>query len=163
LALAGEASGIVIDLSVYLEPRGLDALGDVDPALGTLTVASAHFIREDNHGLDHKSSLPIHPKTLQLIEREIALVALGIPPPPRSSSAHIDLVTPIPAPREKIPSPKALSPDWDFLRPRHPGDVLPPELRHGEETLPLPKTAPDLPNPRLVPDGKSPDVTVKPK
>jgi hypothetical protein len=163
LALAGDAMGIAIDLSIYLEPRGFNSLGEMDPALSTFIMTAADLACTEGHDSIHKSSVPTNPKTLDLIEREITLVALGIPPPPRPAPVKIDLVTPIPAPRETIPIPKQLTPDWDFLRPRHPWDVLPPEIRHGDETLPLPKAAPDLPRPRPVPDGKSPATSGKGK
>lgn len=157
LTIAADVLGIPIDLSIYLESRGLDSAGDIDPALSSFTI-----IRED---LDagHKSSVPNHPRTLELIEREITLLALGIPPPPRPAPVHINLVTPIPPPRETVPIPKTLSPDWDFLRPRHPWDAPGPVQLDGNETLPLPKAAPDLPRPRPLPDSKSPPTSGKPK
>ena len=107
--------------------------------------------------------MPTHPKTLELIEREITLIALGIPPPPRPTAAHIDLATPIPAPRETNPMPKQLPPDWEFLRPRHPWDMPLSTPSFGNETLPLPKAAPDLPRPRPVQVDPVPKTPGKPK
>jgi hypothetical protein len=163
LALSGESNGIPIDLSIYLEPRGLDSLGETDPALGTFTLTSADLGCSDGQDSIHKSSVPTHPKTLELIEREITLVALGIPPPPRPTAVHIDLVTPIPAPRESNPMPKKLPPDWEFLRPRHPWETPPFTPPLGNETLPLPKAAPDLPRPRPVQDEPMPKTLGRPK
>jgi hypothetical protein len=149
-AAAGE-SGIVIDVSIYMEPRGLESWDGTESALGTFILRAADLSGTD-HGLGRvkKSAVPTHPATLELVEREVTLMAMAVPPPPRKPPVRVFLVPPMPAPRETIPIPRELPPEWQFLRPRHPWDPPPPAPLYGGEILPYPRLMPELPPPREV-------------
>jgi hypothetical protein len=150
-AAAAADMGIVVDVSIYLEPHGLEPWDATESASSSFTLRSADLGPPDSgHGHAKGSSVTRHPFTLEVIERELTLMAMGIPPPPRPRPLRVVLVPPMPAPRETIPIPKELPPEWQFLRPRHPWDPLPPAPRYGGETLPYPRMLPDLPPPREV-------------
>jgi pimeloyl-ACP methyl ester carboxylesterase len=149
---AAEASdmGIQIDAIFYLEPFGVEPWDEAEAARDVFTVRAEDLESPGSHRHATKSGVATHPATLEIIERELTLMAMGIPPPPRPRTQRVLLVPAIPAPREKIPIPKELPPEWQFLRPRHPWDMPPPAPRYGGETLPYPRALPDLPPPREV-------------
>src|SRR5204863_6624279 len=95
-----------------------------------------------------KAEVATHPETIKLVERELTLIGLSVPPPPRLPGRRVFLVEPMPPPRDVIPIPKELPPEWQFLRPRHPWLPPPPPAPHGDETLPYPHRLPDLPPPK---------------
>ena len=97
-----------------------------------------------------KSDVPTHPFTLELIEREVTLIGLGVSVHPRHPAPHVVLVPPMPAPRAVIPIPKELPPEWLFLRMRAPWLQLGPPPPPGVEPLPYPRRLPD----ELPPPGK---------
>jgi len=142
--------GIVTDVIIYLEPSGMEPWDEAEAALDVVIVRAEDLECSGGHHHVSKSSVPTHPATLEVIERELTLMAMGVPPPPRPRPQRVLLVPAIPAPREKIPIPKELPLEWQFLRPRHPWDVPPPAPRYGGETLPYPQALPDLPPPREV-------------
>ncbi|HKA08782.1 MAG TPA: hypothetical protein VKD71_16095 [Gemmataceae bacterium] len=150
-AAAAADMGIVVDVSIYLEPQGIEPWDESDGALSNFVLRAADLGPPDAaHGHAKSSSVTRHPFALEVIERELTLMAMGIPPPPRSRPLRVMLVPPMPAPRETILIPKELPPEWQFLRPRHPWDPIPPAPRHGGETLPYPRKLPDLPPPHEV-------------
>ena len=149
-AAAASESGIMLDLAVYLEPGGLLAWEEAE-ALHTFTIRAPDLIGHEG-GPAHvsKSMVPTHPMTLDILERELTLLAMGVPPPPRRPPVRVNLVAPMPPPRETIPIPKELPPEWQYLRPRHPWETPPPPPVQGGETLPYPRVVPELPPPREV-------------
>jgi hypothetical protein len=157
LALSADAAGIPVDTLIYLAPQGVDAAIDT-PAVRIVTVSGDDWLFHSPpaYGGDlmvvqkaGKSAVPTHPETLALLEREVTLVAMSVPPPPRVKVPRVNLVEPIPDPREVIPNPRPLSPEWQFLRPRYPWEELPPTPPKEPEALPPPKVVPQLPPPAL--------------
>ena len=157
LAAFANTVGIPVDVVIHLEPSGLDLGEGLETGASTFTIrgtdldASAvgdgtfvgrHFLRSD---------VPMHPMTVELIERELTLLGLSVPPPPRLPAHRVFLVPPMPAPRPTMPIPKELPPEWQFLRPRHPWQPPAPPSPGGDETLPFPKLLPDLPVPKPKP------------
>ena len=151
-------SGTPIDLAIYLEP-------DDDKASATAIETNSFTIRTSDlvdpnakeagstksNGV-RKSDVPTHPQTLALIERELTLVGLSVPPPPRPHAVNVVLVPPMPAPRNTQARPKQLPPDWQFMNPKNPWDQPPPPvLQSPSEPLPLPKVVPNLPIPKAKP------------
>jgi len=149
--LAATEAGAKVDVVIYLEPRGLVPWEGEETATGTI-VLRAEDLKCKECAPRHvsKASVATHPETLDTIERELTLMAMSVPPPPRPKAMRVNLVPPMPAPRQNIPIPKELTPDWQFLRPRHPWETPPPAPVYGGETLPYPRIMPDLPPPREV-------------
>ena len=153
LVVFADTIGVPIDTVIYLEPCGLDVVAAPEAALSTFVVHAAdlgpaaatfagrHF---------QKADVSAHPETLNLIEREVTLLGLSVPPPKRLPAKPVFLVEPLPPPRDVIPIPKELPLEWQFLRPRHPWLPPPPPAPGGDETLPYPKRLPDLPPPKPV-------------
>ena len=94
--------------------------------------------------------MPAHPFTLELVEREAVLLAMGVPIPPRRPAPAVVLVPPMPAPRDTRPAPKELPPEWQFLRFREPWLHLAPPPVGTPEPLPYPRRLPD----ELPPPGR---------
>lgn len=147
-------SGISIDLVLYLEPRGDDATEVNAKALNTITVRAEDLPPiQKHHDGEHsshqvgKTGVPTHPKTLSILERELSLIGMTVPPPVRPEAKRVVLVDPMPAPREVTPNPRELPEEWQFLRPRDPWTAGLQPTQKPEETLPLPKTIPGLPAP----------------
>jgi hypothetical protein len=153
LAAFADAVGIPVEVVIYLEPmfdpleqpvgamntftlRGVDL--DADAATAG-TFVGRHF---------HKSDVPTHPMTLELIEREVTLIGLGVAVRPRHPAPPVVLVPPMPAPRNVIPIPDELPPEWQFLRMRAPWLQLGPPMPTGVEPLPYPRLLPELPPPK---------------
>ena len=157
LAAFADAVGIPVDVVIYLEPCGFDPAAEPVGAMNTFTLrgvdldASAAVEGTFVGRHFHKSDVPGHPMTLELIEREVVLMGLGIPVAPRKPAPPVVLVPPMPAPRATIPIPKELPPEWQFLRPRAPWAPLGPPPPPGVEPLPYPRRLPD----ELPPPGKS--------
>jgi hypothetical protein len=150
LAAFADAIGIPVDVVIYLEPpfdpreepvgamnsftlRGVDLDGDAGTFIGR------HF---------HKSDVANHPMTLELIDREVTLIGLGVPIAERHPVGPVVLVPPMPAPRNVIPIPKEMPPEWQFLRMRAPWLQLAPPMPMGVEPLPYPQLLPELPPPK---------------
>jgi hypothetical protein len=154
LAAFANTIGIGVDLVIYLEPSEHDATDEPDTATSTFTLRSTDLdagavIEHTFVGRHfHKSDVPMHPMTLEMVERELTLLGYSVPPPPRLPGPRVFLVPPMPAPRQTIPIPKELPPEWQFLRPRHPWQPPAPPQPGGNETLPLPEMLPDLPEPK---------------
>jgi hypothetical protein len=157
LAMFADGAGIPVELVIYLSPRRLDRVVE-PPSARTLTVTGDHWLSGGipDCGGDAvmlfgvgKSALPTHPETLAVLEREITLVALGVAPAPRRKAPRVALVDPIPPPREVIPRPAELPPEWQFLRPRYPWEATPLPPPAIPEMLPPPRVVPQLPPPAL--------------
>ena len=145
LAAFGATVGAPVDVAIYLEPGAGAAWVEPDSAI------SSFSIRADDLGAGpdpvKKSAVAAHPEALAVIERELALIGMTIPPPVRKVPPRVYLVEPIPPPRETTPRPRPLPPDWWFLRPRHPWDAPLPRQPADVETLPMPRVVPELPPP----------------
>lgn len=157
LALYADAAGIPVDTLVYLAPERVDAEIE-SPAVRIVTVSGDDWLFHSPpaYGGDlivvqnaGKSAVPTHPETLALLEREVTLVAMGVAPPPRIKVPRVNLVEPIPAPRDVRPGPTTLSPEWQFLRLRYPWEESRPTPPKVPEALPPPKVIPQLPPPAL--------------
>src|SRR5207249_1020618 len=89
-AAAAADTGAVVDVSIYLEPHGIEPWDGTESALSTFTLRSTDLGPPDSvHGHAESSSVARHPVTLELIERELTLMAMGIPPPPRPAPLHV--------------------------------------------------------------------------
>src|SRR5205085_4883248 len=118
-------TGTNVDRVICLEPR--HELVDDGDSGAFVTIRAAELIDVDSpetesgkaHAVD-KSDLPTHPKVLSIIERELTMVAMTVPPPPRPDFPKVLLVPAVPAPRDTPANPQPLSEDWQFLRPREP-------------------------------------------
>jgi pimeloyl-ACP methyl ester carboxylesterase len=140
--------GIGIDLLVYLDGVPLDARPLGRPANARKVVNILAFARRDQYKIVGAENLRYddawhygtvtHPKTLRMLVRELAEVALRVPvitdapppvpgvPAPQVLPAPKELSAPqvLPAPKE-LPAPKQLPPPkpnakrggWDFLEP----------------------------------------------
>jgi hypothetical protein len=150
LAAFADGIGATVDVVIYLEPAGLDPLAEPVAALQTFTLRAADLGEPDGTFVGryfHKSEVVTHPMTLELVERELTLIGLGVAVAPRGLAPAVVLVPPLPAPRVTMPIPKELPPEWQFLRRRAPWLQLaaPPA---GPEPLPYPRRLPDeLPPP----------------
>jgi hypothetical protein len=150
------AEGLPVVRTILLEPDGAFAT-DPDAATPTFVVTADELTAEDaakSPESDHvvnRSEVPTHPRTLALIERELTLVALGIPPLPRPEATKVLLVPPMPAPRDTPAKPQPLPEEWQFLRPKNPWERPPPTLHAPTEPLPLPKIVPAEPIPKAKP------------
>jgi hypothetical protein len=155
LAAFADAVGIPVDVVIYLEPpfdpreapvgaMNTFTLREMDLEAGAATAGT--FVGRHVH----KSDVASHPMTLELIDREVTLVGLGVPVPPRHPAPPVVLVPPMPAPRAVIPIPKELPPEWQFLRTRAPWLQLAPPMPTGAEPLPYPKLLPELPPPKAA-------------
>jgi hypothetical protein len=149
--LAGFADtiGAPVDLLIYLEPSGLDdAVGDTVPNTFTINGADLKPDHADTFvgKYLHAGDVPMHPEVLKIIEREVTLLGLTLPPPECPPAPPVFLVPRMPPPRDGIPIPKELPPEWRFLEMRAPW--LPPgPPPSGVETLPYPRLLPELPPP----------------
>ena len=155
LAELAALEGIPVELVLFLEPRGSEFSDEGVAALSTLTLRAADLPPiEKHHDGEHsthqvgKTGVPTHPKTLAVLERELSLIAMTVPPPVRLEAKRVLLVEPMPQPREITPKPRPLTDDWQFLRPRNPWTDGPDPSRKPAETLPLPKSLPGLPAPK---------------
>jgi hypothetical protein len=151
LVVFADTIGVPIDTVIYLEPIGLDVVAAPNAAMSTFTVRAADLEPTDATFVGqvlHKSQVATHPETIKLVERELTLIGLSVPPPPRLPFKPVFLVEPMPPPRNVIPIPKELPIEWQFLRPRHPWLPPPPPSPWGDATLPFPKRLPDLPPPK---------------
>lgn len=148
LAAAVAQQGVAVDVTIYVEPRGMLPGDEAESALNSYTVRTT----DEPHAKKGKAvdgeSLIMQPETLELIERELTLIGLGVPPPHWPEGKKVLLVPATPAPRSAKPNPKSLAPEWQFLKPRNPFDTPPvPRPPQPSETLPLPKVLPELPEP----------------
>jgi hypothetical protein len=143
-------SGVPVDVAIYLAPSGTES----DAAISSHTVTAEELTNSNEVHDDEKphsvrnGEVPMHSKTLSLIERELTLLGLSVPPPPRPESLKVSLIPPVPAPRETLAKPKPLPDDWQFLRLKNPWEQQPPTLPNLTEPLPLPKVVPELPAPK---------------
>jgi hypothetical protein len=150
LAAFADAIGAPVDAVILLEPSGLDPADEVAAAANTFVLRGVDL---NDYGPTfvprhfQKAEVPTHPTTLELIEREVVLMAMGVPIPPRRPAPPVILVPPMPAPRDTRPAPMELPPEWQFLRVRAPWLQLGP---------PPPGTAEPLPYPRRLPDELPP-------
>jgi hypothetical protein len=151
LVVFADTLGIPIDTVIYLEPVGLDVMAAPNAAMSTFTVRAADLGATDGTMVGrylHKSEVATHPEVIELVERELTLIGLSVPPPPRLPGPRVFLVEPMPPPRDVIPIPEELPREWQFLRPRHPWLPPLPPSPHGDETLPYPQRTPELPPPK---------------
>ncbi|HKB05502.1 MAG TPA: hypothetical protein VKD90_24975 [Gemmataceae bacterium] len=152
LAGFGETTGTPVEVAIYLEPKSGEVWAETGGALSTITVRAADLVPAgpcpEGVKKAKKSAVATHPETLEIIERELALVGMTIPPPVRPEPKKVYLVEPMPPPREREPHPKPLPPDWQFLRPRHPLAPPLPRQRPDVETLPMPRVVEELPPPK---------------
>jgi hypothetical protein len=156
LADRATAEGLPVVRAILLEPNSA-WVTDPDAAIPTFVMTSAELTEADaaqSPVSDHvvkRSEVPTHPRTLALIERELTLVALGIPPKSRPEAVKVVLVPPLPSPRDTPANPKPLPEEWQFLRPKSPWERHPPTLPELTEPLPLPKIVPVEPIPKAKP------------
>ena len=145
LASVAAQEGITIDLLIYIEPNC--DIGDAsDLAIRSFAIQGRHFCfgTADFQGetvimeMADRGGVPTHRETLDVLERELALIAMSIPPRPREPIQLVNLVAPIPRPRDKTPAPKPLPAEWRFL---HPWGYAPESFSSHEkiERLPVPK------------------------
>jgi hypothetical protein len=150
LAAFASTVGTPVDVVIYLEPDGLDP-AEGDPAISTVMVRGADLEPAEMDTFVgrwlHKGVVPTHPETLKIIEREVTLLGLMLPPPLCPPPAPVFLVPPMPAPRDTVPGPKALPPEWKFLEYRAPWLPPAPSPSAGVETAPYPRLLPELPPP----------------
>lgn len=148
LASSAARSGTAIDRLICLEPR--HSLVDEDGSC--ITIRAVDLVDSNTGDNDtqaiEKSGLPTHPKVIAIIERELSLVAMTVPPPKRPDFPKVQLVPPVPAPRDTPARPKPLDEDWQFLQPKEPWESRSPTLPAPTEPLPLPKMVPELPSPK---------------
>lgn len=151
LAAFADAIGAPVDVVLFLEPCGLDAADEVAAAGHTFAVHRADLDGYAGTFVGRhfqKAEVPAHPMTLELVEREMVLMAMGVPVPPRRPAPPVVLVPPMPAPRDTVPAPRELPPEWQFLRFRAPWLHLAPPPPGMPEPLPFPSRLPDeLPPP----------------
>src|SRR5262245_295902 len=108
LAAFAETLGIPVDVVIYLEPAGFDPQVDAVGAMNTFVVRNVDLGASSAVGGTfvgrhfHKSDVPTHPFTLELIEREMTLIGLSVDLPPRRPAPPVVLVPPMPAPRDVI-------------------------------------------------------------
>ena len=156
LAAFADTIGAPVDAVILLEPAGLDPADEV-AAAGNTFVLRGTDLNAYGPGFVprhfQKAEVATHPTTLELIERELVLMAMGVPIPPRKPAPPVVLVPPMPPPRDTRPAPRELSPEWQFLRLRAPWLHLPPVPPPVPEPLPYPRRLPDeLPPPGVVGD-----------
>jgi hypothetical protein len=156
LAAFADTIGAPVDAVVMVEPCGLDpaeeaaAAGNTFVIRGTdLNVYGPTFVPRHFQ----KAEVATHPTTLEVIEREAVLMAMGVPIAPRRPAPPVVLVQPMPPPRDTRPAPKELPPEWQFLRFREPWMQLPPPLLAVPEALPNPRRVPDELPPPGRPEG----------
>jgi pimeloyl-ACP methyl ester carboxylesterase len=135
LANVAKDEGIVIDLLVYLGGNTLENTLHDQPenVVHIVNILATGWIwngckmdRAENVNYDncwHFGS-PTHPKTLNLLSRELAVVAARVPVPPslRPLPEGDELPPPRPLPPNELPPPRSL-PDEELPRPR---PALPP-------------------------------------
>jgi hypothetical protein len=156
LAAFANTVGIPIDVMIYLEPTGLDVT-EGEPVLNTVVLRGADLEPGEAGTFVgrylHAGDVPMHPETLKIIEREVTLLGLSLPPPVCPPAPPVFLVPPMPAPRNVLPDLKELPPEWRFLEMRAPWLPPAPPPPPGVETLPYPRLLPELPPPE--PKGES--------
>ncbi len=148
--------GSPVDLAIYLEPGDTDASTEESSKVFVMCAEEleAPEASESGDAKSHqvrKSDVPTHPQTLSLIERELTLLAMSVPPHPRLPATKVLLVPPMPSPRNTPPKPGQLPAEWQFLQPKYPWEQPPPTLPAPIEPLPLPKVVPALPIPKSKP------------
>lgn len=157
LADRAAAEGLPVVRAILLEPNSGLAT-DPDAATPVFVLRAEELMEadvaqgttQDDHVVK-RSEVPTHPRTLSLIERELTLVALGIPPNPRPEAATVVLAPQMPAPRDTPANPKQLPEEWHFLRPKNPWERPLPTLPTPTEPLPLPQVVPVEPIPKAKP------------
>lgn len=65
----------------------------------------------------HRSAVPTHEVTMEILERELMLIAFGVSLPPRIDHPKKPLVEPFPPPRQTPRHVKPLPAEWRFLQP----------------------------------------------
>ena len=122
LALDVAATGVTPDLLVYLEPKKLTP-GPPPPAWKVLTIrGSSDFGTRDLEASGqrlvipdvHASDVPTHPMTRDAFLRELNFIAVTVPVF-RLQPTAVPLTDPIPPPRDVLPAPAAVPPEWKFL------------------------------------------------
>ncbi|HVK11612.1 MAG TPA: hypothetical protein VM597_22765 [Gemmataceae bacterium] len=157
LARDAAASGVAVDLLVYLQPSALDAAVDPEQGVRTVTVwgdPSCWHPRLRSAGdvlelpKTSRGEVPTHWQTLSMLEKELVAITVTVAPRPRPPAPMVQLVDPLPAPRDRVPMPQPLPPEWRFL---HLNGYDVPAV---PEFLPLPPMpapqVPELPKPREV-------------
>jgi hypothetical protein len=150
LAAFADTVGIPIDVMILLEPSGIDLTAG-EPVLNTIVLRGADLAPDEAGTFVgkylHAGDLPTNPEVLKIIEREITLLGLSLPPPVCPPVPPVFLVPPMPAPRNVLPDWKPLPPEWRFLEIRAPWMPTAPPPPPGVETLPYPRLLPELPPP----------------
>jgi hypothetical protein len=148
LAAAGLALQMPVELVVYLEPCRLGESADVEMPVPSFTITAESLQSDCDDSSIRPCDVPVHPKTQELIERELTLIGFTVKPPSRPDAPRVTLVESMPPPRKTEPKPRPLPEDWQFLRPKNPWEQSPPVHRPPTEPLPLPNVVPELPKPR---------------
>ena len=152
LAVEARKADVPVELLVFLDParicEGCDAtlarqvmtirgdgglFGHTPPTCGDVVI-----IEDAPH-----SAIPAHEVTVEVLERELMLIAMGTDLPRRLDLPRKPLVEPFPPPRQTVRRPKTLPAEWRFLEPYgglgngfQSGANLP---QHQPEVLPEPR------------------------
>jgi hypothetical protein len=155
LANAVKDDGVTIDLMVFLGGNTIyntpdnqpEHVGHIVNILATGCIWNGDTLdRAENY---HYSNVwhfgsPTHPHTLEVLARELAVVASRVPVVVRVPPPPPPLVEGAPLPRPVMPRADQPRDEWDFLKPA-PGGLdesrLPPNPQAGNEVLPPPTPA----------------------
>ncbi len=153
LAAEARMAGVSVDLLVFVEPHSLPGGCDESLAAHVVTIhgdgdlfgvapACGEVVPIEN---THRSAVPNHCVTIEVLERELTLIAMGVAIPPRVDPPKVPLVDPFPAPRKTARRVLPLPAEWRFLEPYG----SPKTIAQPAESLPTPATE-GLPSPRVV-------------
>jgi len=149
LAVEARKAGVFVDLLVFVEPFLLPDGCNENLAGHVVTIhgnGGLHGITAPTCGevvrIDdaNHSAVPNHRVTIEVLERELTLIAMGVALPPRSDPPKLPLVEPMPAPRKTPRRVLPLPAEWRFLEPYR-----------GFETGSKPVDPPTMNNPQLLP------------
>ncbi|WP_157369775.1 hypothetical protein [Zavarzinella formosa] len=156
LAVEARKAGIAVELLVFLEPAAHHKGCDDFPAGHVITIRgndSLFGLTPADHGElvvaenAHRSSIPTHAITIEVMERELCLIAMGVEMPGRLIEPKQPLVKPFSAPRNTPRRVTPLPAEWRFLEPYGAWGMnisnAGPSSMTNPETLPPPRVAED--------------------
>ncbi len=155
LVAAVKKDGIIVDLLVYLSgcTLGEEPPAPPDNVLHVVNVVAAGCLwNASMDGADNVScsqawhfGAPTHPRTRELLSRELAAVAARVPYTEKVPPLSPELEEEIPRPRRLTPElpgkmSAPLPPEWSFLNPRSAaGEPPPPPLAQPDEKRKTPR------------------------
>lgn len=154
LAVEANKVGIPLELLVFIDPSSMCTGCDEALATRVLTINKANHMlgwvplscgEEVLIESGHHNGIPTHPVTIEVMERELNLIAMGIGLPPRVDLPRQPMVPAFPPPRKTTPKMAPLPAEWQFLDPFR-KNILPNE----GTKLPQPETTETLPPPRVI-------------